>query len=127
MKTELLMLNDLVRYKGRVDRVILNWLDGIVLEKNGLVRDNIEPIPLDAKAIFSLFGFELLAQNEYKVSYIKSTSEKCMHLVYNRDDTYYLAYRGTIIQGIRYIHEVQRALRTIGFDGLANNIKTDEV
>lgn len=132
MKTTDLMIGDWVHHKGKQKEVFTVRYSGIELidedcaiEIIGFRCHGVEPIPLTAE-ILEKNGFE---RNEY-FDYNGCTffsfpigvfTTRSGFGIEKRDDEYYITDHA--LMPMRYVHELQHALRLCGLGELANNFK----
>lgn len=145
METNKLMINDLVyrkpheEFHKKVPQCIVR-IDGvetevvtIIPESEYLIDDEIEPIPLTAE-ILERNNFQrqeeergfsepyiVYVNEDYRYPikiYIKGLMDNAHHLYVGYDDD-----EPRISLYINYAHELQHALRLVGLDNVADNLK----
>lgn len=136
MKCSELQIGDYVRFKRTKEivwvfeidgdrNVINNEPDGYCSEKN-IAVDDVEPIPLTVE-ILERNGFELRGDFFYH-----RIDEKPHHYDFKLKNGGVFSSEGCTLKcgiyflTIKYIHELQHALRLCGLNDLADNFKIEE-
>ena len=127
MKANELMIGDYVNYRGQIIKVTslydkggsneVGWTDKESVWVNAA---NVEPIPLTPEILESNgFGYKendtLLELHHYYLGEPQFCKNMDLHIG-NKKDIFWIDYNNNHIGGIRYLHELQHALRLCGID-----------
>ena len=102
-------------------KVINNESDGYCSEKN-INIDDVEPIPITAE-ILEKNGFVFMTG----LWYLTTKERKPIQIVFKDNNVITLSINATPVPiGLKYVHQLQHALRLYELSELADNLKLEE-